>query len=351
MPKQIQIVGAGLSGLTAAVILAREGHKVTVLEAQKQIGGPASLHPSVHGTPVQLKELIEYTGIDFTPVFRKSPAYPRFYNKTRLITMPSYTKYNEAYCVERGPRPTSADNYLYKLAKEAGVTFEFGRRVDIRKLAPGTIVGTGLSKKEFDDLGIAYEQLYGWWSYKEIPEKTDDILTIMGPFATDYGYIGISNGLDYNLLFSHRPITQDDKDGYRKILSKLGIGGYREPWRDESMCIPSEAKHVVNDLILAGTLGGMIEPFWGYGIVGAIVSGRVAAKTAVNRAEGLKDYERFTRGFAAKSARHRKLVAYPHLVRSAMIQGGIAWMRLQCLFDKKLATTPRDPVKWFRTKK
>jgi flavin-dependent dehydrogenase len=351
MPKKIQIVGAGLSGLTAAVILAREGHNVTVLEAQKKIGGPASLHPSVHGTPVQLEELNAYTGIDFTPSFRKTPEYPRFYNKTRLITMPPYTKYNSAYCVERGPRPTSVDNYLYKLALDAGVTFEFGQRMTINKLAPGTIVATGLSIKEYKDLDIPCEQLYGWWSYKEIPEKTDDILSIMGPFATDYGYVGVTNGLDYNLLFSHRKITQKDKDSYRKVLDKLGIVGYREPWRDESMCIPSEARHIAGDLILAGTLGGMIEPFWGYGIVGAIVSGRVAAKTAVNREEGLADYEGFTRGFAAKSARHRKLVAYPHAVRSAMIQGGIAWMRLQCIFDKKLATTSRDPVKWFRKKK
>lgn len=350
MPKQIQIVGAGLSGLTAAVILAREGHAVTVIEAQKQIGGPASLHPSVHGTPVQLEELNAYTGIDFTPSFRKTPNYPRFYNKTRLITMPSYTKYNSAYCVERGPRPTSIDNYLYRLAGDAGVKFEFGQRIDVKKLPPNTIVATGLSIKEYDDLGIPGERLYGWWSYKEIPEKTDDVFTIMGPFATDYGYIGITNGLDYNLLFSHRKITQKDKDGYRAVLSKLGIGGYLEPWRDESMCIPSEAKLIINDLILAGTLGGMIEPFWGYGIVGAIVSGRIAAKAAINRAEGLKDYEGFTRGFAAKSARHRKLVAYPHLVRSAVIQAGIAWIRLQCAFDKKLATTTRDPVKWFRKK-
>jgi hypothetical protein len=351
MPKQIQIVGAGLSGLTAAVILAREGHTVTVLDAQKGIGGSPSLHPSVHGTPVQIKELMAYTGIDFTPSFRKTPQYPRFYNKTKLITMPPYTQYNDAYCIERGPRPSSIDNYLYKLAKDAGVKFEFGQRVDIKKAAPGTIVATGLSRKEYEDLGIAAERLWGWWSYKEIPERTDDVLSIMGPFTSDYGYIGITNGLDYNLLFSHRPVTQKDKDGYRKVLSKLGIGGYLEPWRDESMCIPSEAKLIAGDLILAGTLGGMIEPFWGYGIVGAIVSGRVAAKAVTNRAEALADYEGFTRGFATKSARHRKLVAYPHLVRSVLIRGGIAWMRLQCALDKKLATTPRDPVKWFRGKR
>jgi flavin-dependent dehydrogenase len=346
--KKIQIVGAGLSGMTAAVILAREGHEVTVVDAQKGIGGSPSLHPSVHGTPVQLKELNEYTGIDFAPGFNKTVQYPRFYYKTKLITMPPYTKYNSAYCIERGPRPSSIDNYLYKLAKDAGVKFEFGQRVDVMKLPAGTIVATGLSIKEYEQLGIAAERLYGWWSYKEIEEKTNDVYTIMGPFSSDYGYIGITNGMEYNLLFSHHPVTQKNKDDYLKILSRLGAGGYKEPWVDESMCMPSEAKQFSNGLILAGTLGGMIEPFWGYGIVGAIVSGKIAAKTAIDKEAGMKDYAKFTAGFAEKSARHRKLVSYPSFVRAAMMRGGIAWVRLQCVFDKKLATSPRDPVRWFR---
>ena len=350
MAESVQVIGAGLSGMTAAVILAREGHKVTVIEAQKQIGGPASLHPSVHGTPVQLKELIAYTGLDLSANFRKSDQYPRFYHNAGLITMPSYTKYNSAFCVERGPRPSSIDHNLYALAKDAGVRFEFGNRVDIGKLPRGTIVATGLFGESFERLGIKYEQLYGWWSYKEVEDKTNDVLTIMGSFTSDYGYIGITNGLDYNLLFSHRPITQKDKDGYRKVLDKLGIGGYREPWRDETMVMPSEAKLFAGDLILAGTLGGMIEPFWGYGIVGAIVSGRVAARAVTDRALALKEYEGFTRSFAAKSAQHRKIVSYPSWLRTVLIRGTIAQVRLRCVFDKKFATTPRDPVRWFRVK-
>ncbi len=322
MPKQIQVIGAGLSGMVAAIVLAKEGYAVTVVEGQKAIGGSASLHPSVHGTPIQIKELTKYVGIDLSADFKKTAQYPRFFHKTKLITMPPYTQYNTAYCIERGPRPTSIDNHLYKLAKEAGVKFEFGNRVDIRKLAPGTIVATGLDTKEYEILGIPSETLYGWWSFKEVPDKTSDVLSIMGPFTTDYGYIGITNGLDYNLLFSHRPISQKDMDGYRKVLDKLGFVGYQEPWRVESMKIPSEAKLFANDLILAGTLGGMIEPFWGYGIVGAIISGKVAAKAVINREEGVRDYERFTRGFAAKSARHRKIVAYPGYLRTVLIRGG-----------------------------
>jgi len=39
MEKQIVIVGAGISGLTAAAYLCQEGHKVTLLEKSDDLGG------------------------------------------------------------------------------------------------------------------------------------------------------------------------------------------------------------------------------------------------------------------------------------------------------------------------
>ncbi len=41
--KDIVIVGAGYGGLTAAALLAKEGHNVTVIEKNEQPGGKASL--------------------------------------------------------------------------------------------------------------------------------------------------------------------------------------------------------------------------------------------------------------------------------------------------------------------
>ena len=41
--KNIVIIGAGYGGLTAAALLAKEGHKVTVIEKNEQPGGKASL--------------------------------------------------------------------------------------------------------------------------------------------------------------------------------------------------------------------------------------------------------------------------------------------------------------------
>ena len=38
-PQRIVVLGAGVGGLTAAALLARAGHKVTVLEGSDWIGG------------------------------------------------------------------------------------------------------------------------------------------------------------------------------------------------------------------------------------------------------------------------------------------------------------------------
>ena len=52
--KKVHIVGAGLSGMVAAINLAREGHQVIILEGASKIGGIHPHHPSIHGTPMHV---------------------------------------------------------------------------------------------------------------------------------------------------------------------------------------------------------------------------------------------------------------------------------------------------------
>lgn len=346
--KEVTIIGAGLAGMTAAIILAKRGYRAIIKESYREIGGSPALHPSVHTTPAQLDELWNYIGFRVDGGFVACDPYPALFLKNKKLTLPAYVRHNRAYCVERGPRPSSMDSILFALAKKSGVKFDFGCRVDIARLRDNTIIATGLAPELYGYFGIQHRHVYGFWSTRNVadPGATGNIY--MGPFADFYGYSARVHGLDYNLLFSGKPVTQKNLDSYRSLLAGMGMDDYNEPWRKVTMAIPGEARLFSKGMILAGTLSGMIEPFWGYGIVGALVSGAIAAKAVTDRDGALRDFRAFTGGFAAKFARRERFAANNYLTRSAMTRAGILAMRLRCALNREFASQSREPLRWFR---
>jgi len=109
-PKEVVIVGAGLSGLMAAIDLARKGHKVTILERQKQIGGLPVFRPDPAGSWFDLPAMERWTGVDISSAAKVVEegytfAWGRQYDtplETPILT----------YMVERGSRSTSIDTML-----------------------------------------------------------------------------------------------------------------------------------------------------------------------------------------------------------------------------------------------
>ncbi|MBN1881536.1 MAG: NAD(P)-binding protein [Deltaproteobacteria bacterium] len=348
MTRTVEIIGAGLSGMTAGICLAREGYQVTILDAQKEIGGSPAMHPSVHTTPAQLPELIEYIGIDISDNFVRCDPYPIFHYNKKVLKFPAYVAHNSAYSIERGPRPSSIDHFLYRLAKEAGVSFTFGERMEFSDLAPGTIVATGLAPDAYKKLGVAYRDLYGVWSHQETDDPSSTAFVYMGFFSQDYAYTARVNGLDYSLLFSHHDPTEKDMAAYKRVLRAVESKEYPEPWRRVKMCVSAEPKLFSDGLILAGTLGGMIEPFWGYGIVGALISGRLAATAVTDPDRAAREHAAFSRGFKKKLVRRDVFARYPAWKRGLLTRAGLAWARLQCTWNKELAGKQREPLKWFR---
>ena len=106
---KIHIVGAGLSGMVAAINLAREGYEVMILEGHTGIGGLKNVHPSAHTTPIDVTAASKYTGIDLSPCFKPVLNFQMGVRKD-LYTCGTDT----LYCVERSNRPTSIDTYLYQ---------------------------------------------------------------------------------------------------------------------------------------------------------------------------------------------------------------------------------------------
>ena len=139
--KIINIYGAGLSGLTAAINLSRKGYEVTVYEKEERIGGLGKCNPSVHMTPLHFKKMKEYIGIDVEPCFSELKTFKAYIYSKIVHFDPKYL-----YVTERGPNKTSLDNYLFKIAQKVGVNFEFSHPLtpDMLNFIPdNSIIATG----------------------------------------------------------------------------------------------------------------------------------------------------------------------------------------------------------------
>ena len=295
--KEKVVVGAGLAGMVAAVNLAKEGYQVTVLEAEARIGGSKQLHPSLHITPIHKKKVWEYIGIDLDECFVAPKTFRMYLGDLGFNIFP-----DDMSTVERGPRPSSVDTKLHELAVEAGVTFEFGHRVDrLEDLPPDTIIATGLDPRMFENLNLPYRDIPSRHVFKAT-ELDGYGLGIFSEYASEYFYAAALHRLFYGMLPLEDPpnlnhlssLVRDMKEWekidipeseWRPVVFRVPLGG------------PANLRLFHQDKILAGTIAGMMDPFFLFGIHGALVSGRIAALTVMDREKGQAEFARVNRYF------------------------------------------------------
>jgi flavin-dependent dehydrogenase len=306
------IVGAGLSGLVAAINLARDGFKVLVRERRKTVGGETDikgLEGKVikigDGTPMHLERLRDYTGIDFSPVaVPLKSARTHVYGKTLDF---DFYEGVPTFLFERGPRPSSLDVYLYELARSEGVEFQFKDTVtDFSLLPPGTIIATGLFGESWAALGVPHLPGYGYLAMSETEDRSPKVIIYFDEYTRDYAFYSQVNGACGACLFSRgKPLEASSRERFALQLSE-DDGITFDDWKAVSMgALPVEKARnprlFAGNFILAGTLSGSIDPFLLFGVHGALVTGKIAAITVHDRRKGLEEFNRankaFKRGF------------------------------------------------------
>jgi flavin-dependent dehydrogenase len=298
--KKVHIVGAGLSGMVAAINLARDGHEVVMLEAAKEIGGIHPHHPSNHGTPINTELIKSYVGIDITPVIRPCH-HMNIVIKSHKFNVPIYP----GYSLERGPRKTSIDTFLYEECKKLGVKFEFNQEIkDPFDLPDPTIIATGLFRYMYGALSRPTLRLPCFSARCVDSDKSRDgnLYSWFGSYSDTYGYASIANELGYYLLFSNSDLTLVDLKNFEEELEKSeGIKfdhwDYFEVFVPVS--VPDAPKLYCGSKILAGTLSGMMEPTAYFGIHGALISGKIAALAVTDPETASRDFAHFNRNFNA----------------------------------------------------
>ena len=118
--KKVDIYGAGISGLTAAINLVKDGYNVTVFEKEKEIGGSVKHTPSVHMTPIHFEKMKNYIGFDVEPFFSKLDKFKADIYSKEVTFNPKHL-----YVTERGRSKDALDYNLFKIAEDLGVNFEF----------------------------------------------------------------------------------------------------------------------------------------------------------------------------------------------------------------------------------
>jgi len=294
---QVTIYGAGMSGLVAAINLARDGYEVTLHDKEAQYGGDSMYNPSTHCTPIDVKRTSEYIGIDVSSVFYPLVECPFYFHDTR-----SNAPHDILYSVERGNRPTSLDTLLYKQALDLGVKFEFRsplKKEAIDKLPPRTIAACGLTPAAYSILEIPSLTWYAWISRGEIG-FSDYSWIWWDECITEYGYLSSANNYYFDLLFSIRPIDRKGLDRYKRFMVR-NEGIEHDNWEYVKGVVPIASRNnprlFHKNIIMCGTVSGYMDPFGWFGILGALISGKIAAMAVSDPKGAQAEFDRFIRYF------------------------------------------------------
>ncbi len=287
---EIAVVGAGLSGLVAAINCARAGHEVRVLEKYAQVGGKPESHPSVDSTPMYPERLGTFIGVGLEP--------PRV-TPTRMLDFDVFGKRYDIdgsiislQAVERGPRSTSIESHLYEAAKSEGVKFEFGwelrSQADVAELPPDSIIATGLHPESFLALNIPFRQTYGYTALTRY-EGEPKAAAYFGDYTHDYCYFANTNGLAYAIFFDRsKPVAREALERWSLQLAEEKGAEFTD-WKPLEGVVGVKSldnpTFFVGDKILAGTLASMNYPLFLFGVHGALASGKIAAIAVDDKAK------------------------------------------------------------------
>jgi flavin-dependent dehydrogenase len=324
---RVEIVGAGLAGLTAAINLAGEGYEVVVYEKEKKVGGIPSARPDPAGGPFGLSRLKAYIGIDVSPALKAVERNSLMIWGRRVEMKPRPAL--PMYMVERGSRKSSLDSFLYRKALERGVNLEFGQAFETRKdfedLPPGSIIATGLERRAFEILGIPHNVGYAIVAKGKVDYQAATATIYMNDYTINYGFTSTINGICYAQIFqADKPIRKDDLEGFDRDVRQTE--SYKlSPWKEVDIgVLPyrsySNPRLFWGDKVLAGTLAGAIDPLMGFGMLGALLSGKIAAMAQEDRRTALKEFRRLNVLYAPELLGRKLMVSSPTVVRRGLAE-------------------------------
>lgn len=277
MAKSIRIAGAGLSGLTAALILAQSHRKVEVFERKSRLLPSSGPHTEGIRNYRPLNVLEELRSFEFNiePVatVQRTVRYsPRYRN---ILLGPAH------YLFMRGREDHTVDQVLYRRAVAAGVRFRFGETIVPED---SDIAATGPPKDGFNILGAGYTFTEeGSW----LP--LDTAYALFDNDVAPAGYLVITPGIPFHSIYS---VSWKELD-FDRLFSRTQKA-FDLPWIREILGtsrwvekIHGRAFYRADPIATAmrrgtryvGEAGGFQDAVAGFGFRYAVITGALAARS------------------------------------------------------------------------
>lgn len=274
--RPVRIAGAGPSGLSAAIALARAGFKAEVHEAKSDvgkrfIGDLQIIENASEREPVP--EFLDRIGIERNFYFRAADWATFYDHKRRGRSIKSTSPYG--YFIHRGPGEGTLDRGLLQQAQALGVDVRFNSRIDA---TTADIAATGPAAPD----GLAKEIVFR----SDLPECVDVYFNHkLAPGG--YSYLFILDGVgtfgcaivaDFKKIDSYFEHSWAEA---RKIKG-LQLSDIREVHTGYSyMNFHLKSRATIGESRLVGEAAGFQDYLFGLGIRYALTTGNLAARSII----------------------------------------------------------------------
>jgi len=283
--RQIKILGAGISGLSAGIILARNGYEVEIFEKRSRVG--SYFEKSIHSVrnyfySYDVIEKYKKLGINasnFYPIFKEFRYSPSLSKSVEIYSGKEPLFYN---FIRGYDDKNSLDNELLKLAKDYGVQVYFDQKIDpnnknIDIVATGAYcakyIGYGAHYKNFSDIRI--NSIYYFLNNHYAPGGYIYILPFLDEFSLVIATTKIKDKDQLKKRFSK---LKKENNIIKKVLKKAKF--INEVFGVASFDFPKTA--IKDGKLYIGEAAGFLDATTGFGIHYAIFSGYLAAMAIIN---------------------------------------------------------------------
>jgi hypothetical protein len=282
----------------------------------------------------------DYIGIDVEPCFSELKKF-KAYIYSRIV----HFNPEHLYVTERGSSKGSIDYFLYKTALDENVNFEFSHPLTpdmIRSVPDNSIIATGSYSSVYKELGLRHTPFIHLDSYMKTEQENNFCIAYFDTYLAGYGYGYIASKGGFASVELDFLRTQPFEKYLKKFEEQLKKTENLEfsSWKMVTDYIPGGIhlfkKVHGKTVILAGAISGFHDPFFGFGVNSALISGKIAAMSIISKTKGLCEFKQFKTNlqrmfFLSKIYHHLPLkkIVIPQLFSSQKSFVPIIGMNLQ----------------------